>query len=97
MIKITPNYPHHNEFLKIAETAENAIYAITPINIRGKIEISGFKNIGFAMQIAKKNEQQPKIVPPSHIPSSLLNKDKATAKGKVKIAGVKLPKNAVKR
>ena len=49
------------------------------------------------MQIAKKKEQQPNIVPPTNIPRDFLNSDNATAKGKVKIAGVKLPKKAVNR
>ena len=49
------------------------------------------------MHTAKKNEQEPKMSPPTHIPLLPLKRDSATANGKVSIAGVKLPKNALNR
>ena len=65
------------------------------LQILGNIEISGFINTGFAIIAARKKEQQPKIVPPIHILVLPFHTERATANGKVKIAGVKLPKKAV--
>ena len=66
------------------------------MKILGSIDTSGLINTGFAIITAKKKEQQPKINPPDIIPLFLDEIDSATANGKVRIAGVKLPSSQVK-
>ena len=69
-------------------------YAITPIKILGRIDISGLIKTGLPIIQASTNEQQPNIVPPKSIPFLPKKSDSATANGKVRIAGVNAP-NAI--